>query len=269
MYNLKPVTIGTYLKHQVDDNKNIIYNNLLMVPTPQLYDDITRSIRYDFYMKYSIFENPIYSIVVGEDDKILNISHPQIGSVLEQQLDYLCRMYYNDYYNKMSSHDKSVELEKYITRLNELELENQEKIIAKKKEISYNMILPLINSLKANDTIKLSQLAHLDVIIHDYDGQFFLGLKVGVDKMYIIQSQYMFVHMFDNELEYRYGKNLELKHSMENFDERSQRIIKLLKNIIGHNSDYTVKVATIAPFPPSEAKTYLERLAGMMAVRTA
>lgn len=252
MYTIKPIKPNSYIKILVEERKDQYSKYFLMEETPYLYDDITRSIKYDFYLLHSIYKNPIYTIIVAEDDQVLYIGHPRISDTLEQELDYFCRLFYTEYYDKMSSHDKSVRLESYIEKLNKLEQDNYEKIIAKRKEINYSMILPLINSLKANDTIKLSQLAHLDVTLN-LDPKFVsLGLKVGIDKMYVIQSQSMFIHLIEEELDFKYGKNLELKHSMENFDERSQKLIFLLKNIISHNTEFSVKSVQLNGFDLDE-----------------
>ncbi len=58
----------------------------------------------------------------------------------------------------------------------------------------------------------------------------YLALRVGRDKMYVVKNIQTFVKNVYTGATESYGKNLTLDHSIENFDEKSQKLIRILLN---------------------------------------
>lgn len=58
-----------------------------------------------------------------------------------------------------------------------------------------------------------------------------LDFKVGNEKMYVIKNLQNFLQAIDNQVEVTYGKKLSFVHSMEVFDEESQKIISFIRAI--------------------------------------
>ena len=73
--------------------------------------------------------------------------------------------------------------------------------------------------------------AHLDVSIY-LDGNEYrrhtISLKVGIDKMYVIKNLRDFIDRFINKETFKYGKDLELTHTLENFEDDDAKIINFL-----------------------------------------
>jgi hypothetical protein len=55
-----------------------------------------------------------------------------------------------------------------------------------------------------------------------------VSFQVGYDKLYVVKNIREFLLRFQNGQAFEYGKNLTLCHRLENFDDRSQQLIRLL-----------------------------------------
>ena len=64
-----------------------------------------------------------------------------------------------------------------------------------------------------------------------YERCFQLGLKVGYEKPYVVRNISEFLSRVDRRETYQYGKQLTLNHAPENFDEDSQRLIGIVRQI--------------------------------------
>lgn len=67
-------------------------------------------------------------------------------------------------------------------------------------------------------------------LVSDY-GNLMLSYKVGNDKKYVVKHISHFLNMIRNQEIYRYGKQLEMNHDLNSFDEFSQKQIQLLEEI--------------------------------------
>lgn len=54
-----------------------------------------------------------------------------------------------------------------------------------------------------------------------------LGFRIGIDKLYVVKSVRDFLDAVALEKDVQYGKKLAFKHKLENFDEPSQKLIKM------------------------------------------
>ena len=71
--------------------------------------------------------------------------------------------------------------------------------------------------------------ARLRVYLEDTRNSYSVGLTIAKGKEYKIASIDRFLMRFENEEEFRYGKDLTLIHKNSSFDEISQKIIKILR----------------------------------------
>ena len=241
--NAKDIPIGIYNKTRAKDAiSNGIYKYLELKISPFLFEGTEASVKYEFYLLNSIASAPLCEIVVSDNDLVLSKKAAFDYKDDNELVIYICYQFYLEYFNKMSDHDKDVLHENLLSELKKLEDENKEKIIALKRTRSLDKLKPLLDKVKKLDVIRLNDLVHLEVLINLSMNTYSLGLKVGIDKTYVVQNQWALINAISEGLEVKYGKNLEFKHLMSNFDERSQRIIKMMKNNYSHiQSDFPPK----------------------------
>lgn len=108
----------------------------------------------------------------------------------------------------------------------------------KKQAESLRLVEYLSELVVANDKVLLSDKVFIRPILvldYQYDKEQFhlvdyplIGLKIGTGKDYIIKNIEHFLNAIDREETVQYGKNLVFKHYLEQFDQRSQKIIQVL-----------------------------------------
>jgi len=75
--------------------------------------------------------------------------------------------------------------------------------------------------------------ARLKVYLEDTRNSYFLSLTIAKGKQYKIASIERFLNRFNNEEEFRYGKDLTIVHRLSSFDEISQKILRILDKYEG------------------------------------
>ncbi len=68
-----------------------------------------------------------------------------------------------------------------------------------------------------------------------------LSLRVGVDKLYVVSRPIEFLDRFAHGVSHRYGKQFELTHILDNFDEPSRNVLSLLleyRDVLAQSLDY-------------------------------
>lgn len=113
--------------------------------------------------------------------------------------------------------------------------EFQRKLIAK----SHNEILSrLSKELKtANSYLGL---IHLIPCIEVEAGKYYLSLKIGYDKDYVIKNINQFITCMENNLEFSYGQKLSFVHSYECLDDISKEFYSFLCNISNEQTEKNV-----------------------------
>ena len=86
----------------------------------------------------------------------------------------------------------------------------------------------VFKKIRKEDIANASTKARLKVYLEDTRFSYSVGLTIAKGKEYKIPSIDRFLARFDNEEEFRYGKDLTLVHRLSSFDKISQQIIKIL-----------------------------------------
>ena len=86
----------------------------------------------------------------------------------------------------------------------------------------------VFKKIRKEDIANASTKARLKVYLEDTRFSYSVGLTIAKGKEYKIPSIERFIARFDNEEEFRYGKDLTLVHRLSSFDKVSQQIIRIL-----------------------------------------
>ena len=86
----------------------------------------------------------------------------------------------------------------------------------------------LIQKIDTQEIINVTSSVHLLPLLTNMNGEYYLSLKIGREKEYIITKISDFIYRVKKDVTYRYGKDLEFIHSMSIFDEKSRRLIQLV-----------------------------------------
>ena len=86
----------------------------------------------------------------------------------------------------------------------------------------------VFKKIRKEDIANASTKARLKVYLEDTRFSYSVGLTIAKGKEYKIPSIERFIARFDNEEEFRYGKDLTLVHRFSSFDKVSQQIIRIL-----------------------------------------
>ncbi len=73
--------------------------------------------------------------------------------------------------------------------------------------------------------------AYLEYRFDKMDEKWQLKLKVGINKAYSIKNYHDFFKRFENEESFQYGKNLELTHSLQNFNKQDSQALSFLLSL--------------------------------------
>ena len=109
----------------------------------------------------------------------------------------------------------------------------------------------VFKKIRKEDIANASTKARLKVYLEDTRFSYSVGLTIAKGKEYKIPSIDRFIARFDNEEEFRYGKDLTLVHRLSSFDKVSQQIIKIL---VEHQNNSFIDLRN------EESLTYLDDL---------
>ena len=109
----------------------------------------------------------------------------------------------------------------------------------------------VFKKIRKEEIANASTKARLKVYLEDTRFSYSVGLTIAKGKEYKIPSIDRFIARFDNEEEFRYGKDLTLVHRLSSFDKVSQQIIKIL---INHESNAFIDLRN------DESLEYLDEL---------
>ena len=87
----------------------------------------------------------------------------------------------------------------------------------------------VFKEIRKEEIAQASTKARLKIYLEDTRFSYSVSLSIAKGKEYRIASIDRFLNRFNNEEEFRYGKDLTLIHNLSSFDEVSQRIIKILR----------------------------------------
>ena len=86
----------------------------------------------------------------------------------------------------------------------------------------------VFKEIRKEEVAKASTKARLKIYLEDTRFSYSVNLTIAKGKEYRIASIDRFLARFDNEEEFRYGKDLTIVHRLSSFDETSQKILKIL-----------------------------------------
>ena len=86
----------------------------------------------------------------------------------------------------------------------------------------------VFKEIRKEEIAKASTKARLKLYLEDTRFSYSVNLTIAKGKEYRIASIDRFLARFDNEEEFRYGKDLTIVHRLSSFDEVSQKILKIL-----------------------------------------
>lgn len=229
----------------------------ILLPKDSSFKKINKTITPNFYELFNTFysfevtknsKNQFNRIVrINSKFKLFNNTNNSLSfsyNYLTKKYTYRC-IYCQKYFNtsnNVCAHIINI-VDKYndFFTLEELEnkfsnLEEQEKIKEQNERKKYNQ--NLINDFITNDSnniIRLSSLVHiyptLSKHVNEYSiDMYYLSLKVGIDKTYIVKNIQNFIDLIIDSKSYRYGKDLEFNHNINNFDNKSKKIINMISN---------------------------------------
>ena len=95
----------------------------------------------------------------------------------------------------------------------------------------------VFKEIRKEEIANASTKARLKIYLEDTRFSYSVNLTIAKGKEYKIASIERFLARFQNEEEFRYGKDLTIVHAPSSFDETSQRIIKILKR---HNPHFFI-----------------------------
>ena len=100
----------------------------------------------------------------------------------------------------------------------------------REQQASFDYILgEVFKEIRKEEIANAGTKARLRVYLEDTRNSYSVGLTIAKGREYKIASIDRFLQRFDNEEEFRYGKDLTLLHKNSSFDEPSQRIIKIFR----------------------------------------
>lgn len=192
-----------------------------------------RFVEYSFHLKNSILKESLIKITVDEKDNIT---------------DYQCR-YCSEFvvckhvcaailmYEKKKEEQERTNLLEYqkqkqilINKFLVLEEENRKKIYESRRKKSLEEMNRILNEIHSADTLLLATPVHLQGVL-DLSYSPCLRLKIGQEKMYVVQNINKFLDAVYNNIDMTYGKNFCFNHTINNFDDESQELIRYLLSI--------------------------------------
>ncbi len=103
----------------------------------------------------------------------------------------------------------------------------------------------LIERIGTQDIINITSLVHVTPLLRMDSDHFYLSLKIGRDKEYIILKIGDFINRIKKNVVYRYGKDLEFIHSLSIFDECSQKLISIVEGFFTLTSTVNAREISI------------------------
>ena len=231
MYELRQGKIPIHLVRQnIEIEANKLYDKgikdyFYYEVRPMLVNN-KRLLAYDIFLKGSLYLKPVAIFAVDEEDNIVDFSCMYCGA---QGTYYLCKHFLA--FSKLIINN-SKELD--INEINAT-FERKEQAI-KKKEIDLlirlqkNKSRELIESIKKSEVIPQVNKIKIECFLTIQE-DIELSIKVGDDKMYVVQNISEFLNNINNKEIVSYGKNFSFNHIIENFNDLSQRIVMFLASI--------------------------------------
>lgn len=228
MYEIKQEKLPFHrFRQNIEDEARLFYDkgieNAFYYKVEPILNGKIRLLRYDIYLKNSPYSKPTVSFLVDKDDNIIDYNCMYCDT---RGTYYLCKHFLA--FSKMIINSKEkIDIDK-INEIFALKEENErKKELEKKKKEQKEKTKSLLEIIKKNEIIPLSEKVKIECYLKITD-KVELSLKVGNDKLYVIQNIGLFLKAIEDKEEIKYGKKFSFVHLLENFDDFSQKIIMYL-----------------------------------------
>lgn len=198
-----------------------------------LYDE-ERIVTYSFFLRNAYYKQAFVSISVNEEDEITGYSsiysHPEN---VFNSYSIACIMLYEylDKQNRNNTMEYNIQKEKIVKEFVSLEEKTLKQEYEKRRKENIRNINSFLNELKDNDVLPLKNKVHVEPLLELGIDDVKLRLKIGIDKMYVVQNMGKFYSAVDDSDDATYGKNFTFNHSIENFDEEGVKIIDFVRKV--------------------------------------
>jgi len=220
-YYVKKILMDDY--NRFDEIDPVIFFKYLKLS----YEIEVNDIDVDIKAYLSIADDKLYSCIISNKN-ILKHNFIKINFTKECEKQIIDELYNdNNFINDLKEKEDSIKLKKqellireYNDKINELnklinfEAYNQNGLVTLRPEISYYNNELSYNYYQSKTTMTME-------------------LKIGRDKFYVVKSAPELLDCIRNHVNYKYGKNLEFNHYINNFDDKSKQLIELLFLIEG------------------------------------
>lgn len=197
-----------------------------IVTTPVLRDEnnlTIKCLKYEFYLKYTTFRRPLFVIYVDENDEYVYRYCAYDDTRYCEHIIAIIK--YTESIDYKIDYD---EIDKKFEGLLQEKREAEYKKIRKQK---LEKLEKFISDLDKFDVLTQTEKMEIDCKIeyNEYRDSYHLTIRVGTkSKKYVVPSIYDFLYAVRNSSLVTYGKNFSFVHSLEAFDEDSQKIIQFL-----------------------------------------
>ena len=203
-----------------DRMDNFLFRYFHLGLSGNTYEDNNQKDGIGFYMNYQLLDaagNMVLKVTKYDTGEILCIENHIDGEYRSEVVEGF--IYYADQLEK----DK-------IERFRQELFDDAQKAIQEKK---LKKLREKINDFDdAFNTRSISlrdgRKASVEYIFNIDRDDIFLCFKIGIDKKYVVKDAHGFLHAFLENRTVRYGKNLELTHSLENLENKDAAVIGIL-----------------------------------------
>lgn len=189
---------------------------------PDVINDI-RVMKYEFYLKPSLNNLCVMKIIVNENDELVSYDCVYDRNDIKSHCKHLIAFvkYIEDENIVFDTSIINSKFEKIEEQIYLKKIEDERK----NKLVMFNSLISYIDKV---DLLPLKDKVSLECLFKYNNMKVILELKIGLDKKYIIQNLNTFFNAIVNKSTLLYGKKFSFAHELNNFDETSQKIIKLL-----------------------------------------
>lgn len=115
------------------------------------------------------------------------------------------------------------------------------------KELMQDFEIILENKVELIPILSLENLSRINDSIIEYDGDFTVGTKIGIDQMYFVKKVDTLFEYISNKTFQRYGKRLAFDHNINSFSNSAKEILSVLEkftNFDQYKNNYGVTLSS-------------------------
>lgn len=215
---------GSYHMYGLDNKISAITNKYLQTVTPT--SDIKPYLLEKGYIKFGHFYQYKIYLPFDFNSYILTDKIDLMSYLPRRELPFS----YVSLFDNEKMQQKMLNYIDYLMEIKRTYLEKQD---------ARSSFSEFIKNIKQNEVIHTSHKVHLyPIIIVENDSCIKnpeMEIKIGIKKSYVIKDLTKFVDLIKRKGEHKYGKDLNIYHSIDNFDSESREVIKYLVSTFTQN----------------------------------